>query len=233
MYKMMKKGMFPRIAAVMLMLTLLSTCVISGTFAKYTTEGNTSATARVAKWGVTIAAQAGDSTGNAFLKQYAAADKETTGLDMSVSADTAVVAPGTSGVLGTVGVTGKPEVAVKVTFAAPESTDVLVLTGWTVGEENTFYCPLIFRVGEETEIDGSEYTSAVDLQNAVAAAIVAQSTYFEAGVDLSTAKVAGGTTIEWEWPFYVNDETDKKDTLLAANNPTITFNLKVIVEQVD
>ena len=156
---MMKKGMFPRIAAVMLMLTLLSTCVISGTFAKYTTTGDTSATARVAKWGVEIAATANNTTGNAFLKEYNAADPDTTGLTMSVKADTAVVAPGTSGVLGTVGVTGKPEVAVKVTFAAPKSTDVLVLTGWTVGEENTFYCPLIFKVGG-TKIDGSTYDSA-------------------------------------------------------------------------
>ena len=231
MYKMMKKGMFPRIAAVMLMLTLLSTCVISGTFAKYTTTGNTSATARVAKWGVTIAAEASDSTGNAFLKEYAA-DEKGTGLDMSVSADTAVIAPGTSGVLGTVGVTGKPEVAVKVTFAAPKSTDVLVLTGWTVGEENTFYCPLIFKVGEDTVIDGSTYDSADALEADVAEAIVAQSTYFEAGVDLATAKVAGGVTIAWEWPISVNDTND---TALgnAATPATITLNLAVTVEQVD
>ena len=231
MYKMMKKGMFPRIAAVMLMLTLLSTCVISGTFAKYTTTGNTSASARVAKWGVTIAAEAGDSTGKAFLKEYDAADSKTTGLTLSVKADTAVVAPGTSGVLGTVGVTGKPEVAVKVTFAAPKSTDVLVLTGWTVGEENTFYCPLIFTVGK-TKIDGSTYTSAEDLENDVAEAIVAQSTYFEAGVDLATAKVAGGVTISWEWPFSVNDAND---TALgnAETAATITLNLAVTVEQVD
>ncbi len=226
---MMKKGVFPRIAAVLMILTLLSTCVISGTFAKYVTEGSTTATARVAKWGVTIAAQADDSTGNAFLKEYAA-DTEGTGLTMSVSADTAVVAPGTSGVLGTVGVSGTPEVAVMVTFGAPDSKQVLDLgDNWMVGAD--FYCPLIFTVGE-TKIDGSTYESAEELEEAVATAIVDKNTYFEAGKDLSTAEVAGGVTIAWEWPISVNDTNDT--ALGNAETPaTITLNLSVTVEQVD
>ena len=226
---MMKKGVFPRIAAVLMILTLLSTCVISGTFAKYVTSGETSATARVAKWGVTIAAQADDSTGNAFLKEYAA-DTEGTGLTMSVSADTAVVAPGTSGVLGTVGVSGTPEVAVMVTFGAPDSKQVLDLgDNWMVGAD--FYCPLIFTVGE-TKIDGSTYESAEELEEAVATAIVDKNTYFEAGKDLSTAEVAGGVTIAWEWPISVNDTNDT--ALGNAETPaTITLNLSVTVEQVD
>lgn len=227
---MMKKGVFPRIAAVLMILTLLSTCVISGTFAKYVTEGSTTATARVAKWGVTIAAQADDSTGNAFLKEYAADDTEGTGLTMSVSADTAVVAPGTSGVLGTVGVSGTPEVAVMVTFGAPDSKQVLDLgDNWMVGAD--FYCPLIFTVGE-TKIDGSTYESAEELEEAVATAIVDKNTYFEAGKDLSTAEVAGGVTIAWEWPISVNDTNDT--ALGNAETPaTITLNLSVTVEQVD
>ena len=226
---MMKKGVFPRIAAVLMILTLLSTCVVCGTFAKYVTEGSTTATARVAKWGVTIAAQADDSTGNAFLKEYAA-DTEGTGLTMSVSADTAVVAPGTSGVLGTVGVSGTPEVAVMVTFGAPDSKQVLDLgDNWMVGAD--FYCPLIFTVGE-TKIDGSTYESAEELEEAVATAIVDKNTYFEAGKDLSTAEVAGGVTIAWEWPISVNDTNDT--ALGNAETPaTITLNLSVTVEQVD
>ena len=45
------KNKFMRIAAVMLMLCLVTTCAISGTFAKYTTEVAGDDTARVAYWG--------------------------------------------------------------------------------------------------------------------------------------------------------------------------------------
>ena len=41
-----------RIFAGLLVLTLLSTCIISGTFAKYTTSAEGSDNARVAKWGI-------------------------------------------------------------------------------------------------------------------------------------------------------------------------------------
>ena len=47
----MKKNTFMRLAAVLLVLTLLSTSVIGGTFAKYITTSESSDTARVAYWG--------------------------------------------------------------------------------------------------------------------------------------------------------------------------------------
>lgn len=50
----MKKNKFMRIASVLLIVTLLSTSVISGTFAKYTTEAEGSDSATVAKWGVNL-----------------------------------------------------------------------------------------------------------------------------------------------------------------------------------
>ena len=50
----MKKNKIMRIASVLLVAVLMSTCAISGTFAKYVTEGSSDDTARVAKWGVTI-----------------------------------------------------------------------------------------------------------------------------------------------------------------------------------
>ena len=49
----MKKMSFMRMAALMLLLCLASTCAISGTFAKYTTEATGTSTARVAYWGFT------------------------------------------------------------------------------------------------------------------------------------------------------------------------------------
>ena len=50
----MKKNTMMRLAAVLLVGVLLTTSVIGGTFAKYTTSDDATDTARVAKWGVTI-----------------------------------------------------------------------------------------------------------------------------------------------------------------------------------
>jgi hypothetical protein len=55
----MKKNKMMRVASGLLVLTLLTSCIISGTFAKYTTEATGSDTAVVAKWGVTVKADGG------------------------------------------------------------------------------------------------------------------------------------------------------------------------------
>jgi hypothetical protein len=52
--KSMKKNKAMRLAAAMMALTLVTTSVVSGTFAKYVSEGTVNDTARVAKWGVVI-----------------------------------------------------------------------------------------------------------------------------------------------------------------------------------
>ena len=230
MYKMMKKGMFPRIAAVMLMLTLLSTCVISGTFAKYTFTDNTSATARVAKWGVTIEASPTDESGAPFKNSYATNGKVNgyngVPLENAVLSTEAVVAPGTSGGLGAINLSGKPEVAVKISYKVTE----LKLENWTVEEGE--YCPLIFKVGNQTYQMGETYTTVSDLADAVKAAITAYSANYEAGTDLSKLSDASNVVISWDWPI---EGDNAKDTELGnAKTPaTITLNLSVTVEQVD
>ena len=59
----MKTNKIMRVASVLLVAVLLTTCAISGTFAKYVTTGNTGDGARVAKWGIVM-----DSTGTATFK---------------------------------------------------------------------------------------------------------------------------------------------------------------------
>ena len=50
----MKKNMMMRLSIFLVLGILLTTCVISGTFAKYTTSNNGSDSAKVAAWGLTI-----------------------------------------------------------------------------------------------------------------------------------------------------------------------------------
>lgn len=52
----MKKNVMMRTASALLVLVLLTTCIISGTFAKYTTSASGGDSARVAYWGFDKAA---------------------------------------------------------------------------------------------------------------------------------------------------------------------------------
>ena len=123
----MKKNWTMRVALLMVALTLITSCFVSGTYAKYVTAGGANDTARVAKFGVII-----ESDGNLFADTYkttANTPGETTdttaytSLSVVSSAAAAgpgtdvdnVVAPGTKNDDGvTISVTGTPEVAVNV-----------------------------------------------------------------------------------------------------------------------
>ena len=81
----MKKNVMMRVASIMLVLVLLTSSVISGTFAKYTTSVESKDAARVAKWGFEPVAMNLD---NLFLSSYTNV--------VSNNGDD-VIAPGTTG----------------------------------------------------------------------------------------------------------------------------------------
>ena len=110
----MKKNVMMRIASIMLVLVLMTSSVISGTFAKYVTADNASDTARVAKFGVVATVD-----GTLFAQKYVeVADGNNPGdTDLTVVSSTNVVAPGTQNDTGMNFVlTGTPEVDVDVEF---------------------------------------------------------------------------------------------------------------------
>lgn len=128
----MKKNKMLRIASILLVVTLLSTCVISGTFAKYVTKAEGSDSARVAKWGVIAELNAGD----AFAKQYKTTDTDTYPAEYgeyTVDATEKVVAPGTkSADLDsniTAHVSGTPEVATKYEIKIENIQDIVLPAG--------------------------------------------------------------------------------------------------------
>ena len=81
----MKKNKMMRLASVLLVLTLLSTSVISGTFAKYTTSDTGTDSARVAKWGFE-ATDASITLDDLFKSAY----------NNTVNSSVDVIAPGTT-----------------------------------------------------------------------------------------------------------------------------------------
>ena len=236
----MKKNKMMRIASVLLVAVLLSTCVISGTFAKYVTSARGSDSARVAKFGVEVAVV----VDGAFASEYAATADVATGTAIAKTVIASikeegdpdnVLAPGTAGwLLESATITGTPEVAVNVKYKAN-----LELTGWEVN--SAYYCPLIITITDkennETAIHGLTYDSADKFEEAVEKALNKNENY------QPNSNLGDSFSVAWRWDFDGTSnlgQTDVKDTALgdAAADPdgnaiTIAFDLTVTVTQIN
>ena len=223
----MKKNRMMRLASVLLVCVLLTTSVISGTFAKYVTSAEATDSARVAKWGISM-----NSTGSdTFVGLY----------DSSVDAidDKDVVAPGTSR-SAVYQISGQPETDYVVTFKGtmihdiylgkgtytytPDAGDDITYVGMgkTMGDSDKYF-PLTYKLKIETT-NGTE-------ENFVAGTVYSYATLAEAMAALTNCKVLFDAnegcdvkvTLTWEWPFAGQD--DAADTVLGdliANNEDLT-----------
>lgn len=224
----MEKNKTMRIASLLLVAVLMTTCVISGTYAKYVTSGQVDDTARVAKFGVKVTASS-----DLFSKTYTKNDSTFEKTYSVVSSDDdKVVAPGTTGSISAASLTGTPEVAVRVSY---KNVNLDLGSNWKVGDD--YYCPLVITVNG-TDYSGMDYESAAKFEEAVEGVISNVTADFEANTDLSTAGTSGAVAVKWSWPFYVSDESDEKDTSLgdAAANGTdieVALSYDVTVTQID
>ncbi len=233
----MKKSL--RIASILLVLVLVTSCFVGGTFAKYVTTGDPATdSARVAEWGVKITA-----TTEMFSDSYKHAatdyDANEEGDAITVQAKTEgvnVVAPGTQGALVGFALEGKPEVDVEVSYAAE-----LTLTNWTV--DTAYYCPIAITVASDnaqspTVLNGMDFDSVTEFQDAVNAAIRGCTATYDANTNLATA-VANDLQVSWAWAFTGGvDQTDDLDTKLGNNaadgNPAnIALSVTATVTQID
>lgn len=222
----MKKNKMMRLASVLLVAVILTTCAISGTFAKYVTSDNGFDNARVAKFGVGITAN-----GSTFATEYVTDDTNVVGtIAKSVISSDAdkLVAPGTKGDMVNMTLSGTPEVAVKVTYDAT----VTLNDKWTDGTD--FYFPLNIKVNG-TLVNLSSATDAAGVQTAIENAIESYSKNYAPNTDLGTVG-ADSLAISWEWAFEGND--DAKDTYLgdqaaAGNAATISLAVTTTVTQID
>lgn len=222
----MKKNIAMRIAAFLFILTMISTCAFATTFAKYTTKGEATDTARVAKWGVNINV----ATVDGITYEY---DETNQDAHILSNADKKLIAPGSKIKLGSITVSGQPEVAVNVTYTA-----TLTLTGWKIGEKD--YCPLVFVVdGQEIKMEG-EIDTVAELITAVQNAIASSEDY-DVNTDLSKSE-SKEVNVSCYWDFNETDapndyQSDEKDTALGnltgADVPTISLSITCTVTQID
>ena len=216
----MKKNVMLRLSAVLLVAVLLTTCVISGTWAKYVSTGSAEDKATVAKWGVTITAEN-------YADDQLEADLTTTETEIvtSANAGTELLAPGTGIKFASINVTGTPDVAVRVTYTA-----TLELSGWVIN--STEYMPLVFVInGAEYSMTGVGSANIAAFEAKIAEIIAAYSKEYAAGTDLS-GKSAEELTVSCYWAFEGND--DANDTALGnAGTATIELTIACTVTQID
>ena len=240
----MKKNAMLKIAAILMVAVLLTTCAISSTFAKYVTSDNDTAAARVAKWGVTVDVDAD----SAFQTKYPSSNEVVFGA-------TYVVAPGTAvedAVVITV--TGTPEVKTTcvVNNGTLGNTDIVTLSNWEIpaptaqdANATAEYCPVVFVINDVkyahasagltdngTTVKVSATVSA--LQTAINNAIVGE---FSAEGYAAKSSVAESIAIDWYWNFTVDNEKDTALGNAAANAatdaaaPRIDFSMSITIAQ--
>jgi len=221
------KNKFMRVAIIMMALVLVTSCFVGSTFAKYITDADGADNARVALFGVELSAEDG-----AFATTYALEDTLETNavITNSVSSSDAdkLVAPGTDGAFSNITMTGTPEVAVRVTYAA-----TVELSNWYINTDE-YYCPIVITVGTE-EIYGLDYSSAADFATAIEDEITGYTAEYAPGTDLSAVDGAD-LALSWAWAFEGSDQlqTDEKDTLIGnIGADTISIDVSVTVEQID
>lgn len=93
----MKKNKMMRIASVLLVAVLMSTCAISGTFAKYVTEATGSDSARVAKWDFKVNNTTANSNNFTFDLFKTVNDSDGNAETDIKYTDGTIIAPGTKG----------------------------------------------------------------------------------------------------------------------------------------
>lgn len=236
----MKKNRMFRIASVMLVLAILTTCVISGTFAKYVTRGSGSDSARVAKWGVKVVVT-GDEL---FNNKYDTDDNSAT-----VQASLPVVAPGTAcrGNGLHIKVTGTAETAFRVTLTMEATEDVYLEQG------NAYESQVTFTESNGEIVSGNTFDVAEDYYPIVYTLTGTTSGTYHSLAEVATAinTASNGTdyapgqpvnidvTLTWSWVFAGHEE---EDTYLgaSANGPaldgahtSIDYTVSVSAVQID
>ena len=206
----MKKNRMMRLASILLVCVLLSTSVISGTFAKYVSEATGVDTAVVAKWSFKVGesdiAPAANTTFTVdlFSTAYELEEgKVGTTADGDVKAEDKIIAPGTGGSFALT-LKNESEVTAKYTVTLFDITDAGV--------------PLEFST------DGVNWYKAAEVANVKVEGTLA--------ID---AEAANSAPIYWRWAFYTSEDGDVADTNLgtATTMATPKVTVKVVAEQVD
>lgn len=226
----MKKNKMMRLASLLLVAVLLTTCIISGTFAKYVTRGSIADEARVAKFGVVVTG-----SGHLFAENYFNVDDgnghdhnyedgknadedDIARLTVESSDGAKLVAPGTNNFDSenplAISITGTPEVDVRITIDVTNVQDVFLGAAKTLPDMTTSnakfdnaedYYPIVYTLSGDffkyTTLDFDATGATVDTTAGTATGTLAQ---IKAVLDVISKGEDGKG-------FYVDANTDLAD----------------------
>ena len=239
----MKTNTMMRLASVLLVAVLLSTCAIAGTYAKYVTSDSGKDSARVAKWGVKV--EISDDLG-LFAEEYGkhATNVTDTTITNTVKVDTTgpnLVAPGTDGSIE-FKVSGTPEVAVNVQYNVKTGYKDVVIPKDTVVAGTALekdYNPVVFTLATKgTAEDGSNTV----IKSGTLAEVLTEFDGLDDEYPTNT-KLDVTYILSWKWDFDANGAgtNDVLDTFLGNAAVTavdgvstvIDFEISISVTQID
>lgn len=200
----MKKNKAMRVAGAALVAALLTTCVIGGTFAKYTSSTTGNSTATVAKWSFKVNDTQIANTGiapsiNCLDLFKTIKDSDGTSEETDVTAKK--IAPGTSGSID-VSVENDSEVTAKYTIA--------------ITETNASNVPILYSTDNSTWVDDpADLTALQDVQVAIG------------GTDSQTVYW------KWVYENGADDADTTIGKTAQTTAPTVTVNATLTATQVD
>lgn len=211
----MKKNRTLRVSALLLALTLITTCFVGGTFAKYTSSVTTSDTAKVAKWQIKVNGTdvtVTDPQVTFDLFQDTVLDSDDTNAETDVKQGNTLIAPGTAGHFD-IKVENLSEVNAKFTIAFTEEV---------TGNGGTDL-PLEYQIVAKgaSVADGAWKGDIAQLNTAV------DSIAMESGTN--------EYTVHWRWNFAdgTNDVNDTKLGVAAQGEVSVKVTATITVDQVD
>ena len=223
----MKKNLALRLGALTLLLTLITTTLLSGTFAKYVKQVSGSDTVRVSKFAFNLKDGTNTLSEQTINGTYKIFEYTDSGVYSNGVNTTKFIAPGTTGVLN-LEVDNLSEVNVAATFAFTETNTNSIPVYYTYGAATQRYSAIL--TGSYT--GGGTYKTLSDLATdmATAGAAIAASN--------GTAPQSVSYAIHWAWAFSTagTQQTDAADTALGLNYatpPTISLAIATTVTQLD
>lgn len=210
----MKKNTIMRIAAVVLMCTLVTACFASSTFAKYTSAAKTDAdTLTVAKWSI----QVGDTATEIAVQPETKVtfDLFNTILGHHESDASDKIAPGTYGAFNIDKIKNNSEVA----------ASILVKVN-SVKNDNSI--PLKFYKTMTAGAEGAAPTFSDEIT-------VEEGTELVKDTEVLVGETVDATTIYWVWDFEAGRDVADTGLGIAAQTtaPTYSIDLEIVATQLD
>ena len=209
----MRKNKMMRTASALLVATLLTTSVISGTFAKYTSAASGSDSARVAKWSFKVGGTDIVTTNTVTFNLFNTVNEaDTTTAETHLqNTDGSIIAPGTGGSFDIV-LENKSEVTAKYAIDFTET--------------NTSNVPIEYKIG-----DDGDWTTEISTLDIAAS---------DADTALAYADGTETITVYWRWAYEgakqnpARNQTDTSDTTLGtAGTATVAVSAEITATQVD